>query len=210
MKREGDTKQKLVEVAMQLLWEQSYGSVGVDDICKKAGVTKGSFYFAFPSKADLAVAAFEDYWTNHKRPLLDTIFSAQVPPVEQFEKFIDYVVKDQLAKYQEFGKMCGCPGTSVGCEISTQDEKLRSALDQMGEKMMRYTASGISALQNDGVIPKDEDPKMIARQVYDFTVGLLTQAKIENDPAALQRLRPGIFRILGLKVSVSVPAPATV
>ena len=205
MKREGDTKQKLVEVAMKLLWEQSYGSVGVDDICKKAGVTKGSFYFAFPSKADLAVAAFEDYWTNHKRPLLDTIFSAQVPPVEQFEKFIDYVVKDQLAKYQQFGKMCGCPGTSVGCEISTQDEKLRSALDQMGEKMMRYTASGISALQNDGVIPKDEDPKMIARQVYDFTVGLLTQAKIENDPSALQRLRPGIFRILGLKV----PAPAT-
>ncbi|SDT92319.1 transcriptional regulator, TetR family [Verrucomicrobium sp. GAS474] len=208
MKREGDTKQKLLDVAMQLLWEQSYGSVGVDDICKKAGVTKGSFYFAFPSKADLAVAAFEEYWTKHKRPILDTIFSAQVPPVEQFENFCAFIVKDQTAKYEEFGKMCGCPGTSVGCEVSTQDEKIRSALDLMCEKMLRYTTASISALQSEGLIAKDEDPKMIARQVYDFTVGLLTQAKIENDPAALQRLRPGMFRILGLKVSQ--PAPATV
>lgn len=62
MKPEGETKKKLLKVAMELIWEQSYGSVGVEDICKRAGVTKGSFYFAFPSKSDLACAAFEESW----------------------------------------------------------------------------------------------------------------------------------------------------
>ena len=86
MKRDGDTKQKLLEVAWKLIWEQSYGSVGVDEICKQAGVTKGSFYFAFPSKSDLAVAAFEEHW-QMKRPLLDSVFSSQVAPIAQFERY---------------------------------------------------------------------------------------------------------------------------
>jgi TetR/AcrR family transcriptional regulator, transcriptional repressor for nem operon len=208
MKREGDTKQKLLDVAIQLLWEQSYGAVGVDDICKKAGVTKGSFYFAFPSKADLAVAAFEEYWTKTKRPLLDSIFSAQLTPLEQFEKFCAHIVHDQLAKHKEYGKMCGCPNTSVGCECSTQEEKIRKAVEDLSEKLQRYTNTAIMGLQNEGLIAKEEDSKLIARQLHDFIVGLLTQAKIENDPKALDRLRPGVFRILGIKVSQ--PSPASV
>jgi len=204
MKREGTTKQKLLDVAMKLLWEQSYGAVGVDDICKQAGVTKGSFYFAFPSKADLAIAAFDDYWTNHKRPLLDSIFSPQLTPLEQIEKVCAFIVKDQLEKYQEYGKMCGCPGTSVGCEMSTQDEKVRLKLEEMGDRMLRYWTPTVAALQEEGLLAKEEDPKAIAQDVYDFVIGLLTQAKIENSPEALKRLRPGVYRVLGLKLATPV------
>ncbi len=206
MKREGTTKQKLLDVAMKLLWEQSYGAVGVDDICKQAGVTKGSFYFAFPSKADLAVAAFDDYWTNHKLPLLDSIFSPQLTPLEQIEKVCAFIVKDQLEKYQEYGKMCGCPGTSVGCEMSTQDEKVRLKLEEMGNRMLRYWTPTVVALQREGLLAKEEDAKVIAQDVYDFVIGLLTQAKIENSPEALKRLRPGVYRVLGLKLPTPVAA----
>lgn len=204
MKREGDTKHRLLEVALKLIWEQSYGSVGVDDICKKAGVTKGSFYFAFPSKSDLAVAAFEEHWQS-KRALLDSIFSSQVPPREQFQRYCDLIVADQLSKYQEFGKMCGCPYCSVGCELSTQDEKVRVKAEQMIERGIRYLTGAVSALQTEGLIPQ-ECPKGVARQIYDFVLGLLMQAKIENSPAALERLQPGVFRILGLRAPEGVPA----
>jgi TetR/AcrR family transcriptional repressor of nem operon len=214
MKREGSTKQKLLDVAIKLLWEQSYGAVGVDDICKKAGVTKGSFYFAFPSKSDLACAALEEYWVHTKRPLMDAIFSVQLPAMERFEKFCDLVIDDQLAKFKEYGKMCGCPGTSVGCELSTSDEKVRLKVEELAERIIRYQVAAVSALQAEGLIPQ-EDPQPIARQIYDFVTGLLTQAKIENDPEALKRLRPGLFRILGLKmptgsVSTSAPSVSTV
>lgn len=199
MKREGETKQKLLEVAMRLIWEQSYGSVGVEDICKQAGVTKGSFYFAFPSKADLAVAAFEEYW-ERKKPLLDSIFSSQIPPLEQFEKYCDLIVNDQRAKYETFGKMCGCPYCSLGSEQSTQDEKLRQLAAQMNERGLKYLVGAIRGAQAEGLIPQ-EDPRILAQQVFDFAVGILTHAKIENSPAALDRLKPGIFRILGLKLA---------
>ena len=104
MKRESDTKQKLLQTAVTLIWESSYGSISVDDICNRAGVNKGSFYYAFKSKSDLASAAFEDHW-NKKRALMDEIFSSQVPPIDRIGKYCDRVVHDQLDKYEKTGKL---------------------------------------------------------------------------------------------------------
>ena len=59
-----DTKQRLLNTALKLVWEQSYGSVSVDQICEKADVRKGSFYHFFASKADLAIAAAEEHWNK--------------------------------------------------------------------------------------------------------------------------------------------------
>src|SRR5277367_4742394 len=117
MKQESESKRKLLETAMELIWESSYGSVSVEDICTKAGVNKGSFYYAFKSKSDLAVAAFERFWEN-KRPLMDQIFSPQIPPLERLEKYCQVIVKDQTERFRSFGKVLGCPFCSLGGEIS--------------------------------------------------------------------------------------------
>jgi TetR/AcrR family transcriptional repressor of nem operon len=204
MKRESDTKTRLLEVAVALIWEQSYGSVGVDDICKKAGVTKGSFYFAFPSKSDLAVAAFEAHW-QHKKLILDQVFSSQSSALEQFDGYCDIIVKDQLEKYRTYGKMCGCPFCSVGSELSTQDEKVRLKANQILERFFKYLSGAVRSAQDDGLI-KGKNHEEIAHDVCDFVTGLLIQAKIENSPEHLKRLKPGVFRILGLSVPEAVPA----
>src|SRR5471032_2441515 len=108
VKQESESKRKLLEAAMEMIWESSYGSVSVDDICTKAGVNKGSFYYAFKSKSDLAVAAFERHWET-KRPLLDQVFSAQFPPLERLSKYCQGLVEDQNAMYRRYGKVLGCP-----------------------------------------------------------------------------------------------------
>jgi len=198
MKPEGETKKKLLKVAMELIWEQSYGSVGVEDICQRAGVTKGSFYFAFPSKSDLACAAFEESW-QLKRPVLDQIFSAQAGAVVQFEQYADLIVKDQLEKYKTFGKMCGCPYCSVGSELSTQDENIRHKAQQMVERAIKYLTGAVRAAVAEGLI-QEKDPSTLAKQIYDFSIGVILQAKIDNDPKALKRLKPGVFRLLGIEL----------
>src|SRR5260221_12836300 len=100
MKPESESKRKLLETAMEMIWESSYGSISVDDICNRAGVNKGSFYYAFKSKSDLAAAAFEDHW-NKKRALMDEIFSSQVPPLDRVQKYCDWAVRDQIDKYDK-------------------------------------------------------------------------------------------------------------
>ena len=49
----------MINAISELIWVGSYGSTSVDDICEKAAVKKGSFYYFFESKADLAIAAIE-------------------------------------------------------------------------------------------------------------------------------------------------------
>ena len=204
MKPESDTKLKLLTVAVDLIWESSYGSVSVDDICAKAGVNKGSFYHAFKSKSDLAVAAFERHW-EHKRPLLDQIFSSQVPPLERLDTYCQVIIKDQGQKFKSFGKMLGCPFCSVGSELSTQDEQIRLTADKIGRRMLKYIESLVRDLKAEGLI-EVKDTSELANEVLSYITGVLMQAKIENSMAKVERLQHGVVRLLGLKVAAAPSA----
>ena len=199
MKRESDTKQKLLSTAVSLIWESSYGSISVDDICNRAGVNKGSFYYAFKSKSDLAVAAFEDHW-NKKRGAMDEIFSSQVPPLERVEKYCDRIVQDQLDKFQLSGKLCGCPFASVGSELSTQDEQIRKKAHELSERTMKYLACALRDAAAEGILDI-KDSVELARQVFCYAGGLIMQAKIENNPELLKCLKKGVFRLIGVNPS---------
>jgi TetR/AcrR family transcriptional regulator, transcriptional repressor for nem operon len=195
VRRENDTKEKLLTTALELIWENSYGSISVDDICSRARVNKGSFYYAFKSKSDLAAAAAEDHW-NKKRVLMDGLFSPQTPPLERLEKYCGRLVQDQTAKFQKFGKMCGCPFASIGSELSTQDEQIRRKAHELSERTMKYLSSALRDANADGSLVV-ENPAETARQIFCYANGLIAQAKIENDPGVLKCLKDGVFRLVG-------------
>jgi len=197
VKQESECKRKLLEAAMEMIWESSYGSVSVEDICAKAGVNKGSFYYAFKSKSDLAVAAVERHWEN-KQPKLDRIFSAQVPPLERLDKYCQMIIDDQRQKYESFGKMLGCPFCSVGSELSTQDEKIRLIADQMTKRRLRYIESLVRDLAAEGHI-ETRDTAELAQEIGSYITGVLMQAKLENSMKHVERLQHGIMRLLGIK-----------
>ena len=123
MKSECDTKQRLLDTALDLIWEQSYGAVSVDVICERAGARKGSFYHFSPSKSELTVAAMEEHWEK-LRPDVDRIFSSQTPPLERLSGYCALVYERQNQKKQKFGRVCGCAFTSLASELSTQDENI--------------------------------------------------------------------------------------
>ena len=197
MKQENESKRKLLETAIHMIWESSYGSVSVDDICTKAGVNKGSFYYAFKSKSDLAVAAFERYWET-KRAKLDAIFSPQTPPLEQLDKYCAAIIDDQRAKYESFGKMLGCPFCSIGSELSTQDENIRLKAEQITGRMLKYIESLVRDLAAEKLI-ETRNPVELARELSAYITGVLMQAKIDNNFKHVERLKHGMVRLLGLK-----------
>jgi AcrR family transcriptional regulator len=54
-----DTRQRIIDSAVDLLHRVGYGSLRVDDIAEHAGVGKGTFYHHFASKQDVLLAFFE-------------------------------------------------------------------------------------------------------------------------------------------------------
>src|SRR3954463_15119685 len=108
MGRCSDAKERLMDAVVELLWTGSYGSTTIDHICEKAGVKKGSFYYFFKSKSDLAVTAIDIGWTAHKIEL-DAIFSPTVPPLERLRKQCEAGYKMQKELKQKCGFVLGCP-----------------------------------------------------------------------------------------------------
>ncbi|HUB66537.1 MAG TPA: TetR/AcrR family transcriptional regulator [Candidatus Methylacidiphilales bacterium] len=204
VKQESETKIKLLKVAVEMIWESSYGSVSVEDICERAGVKKGSFYYAFKSKSDLAIAAFEYYWDG-KRVYLDQIFSVQVPPLQRLEMFCNRIINDQLEKYKTFGKLLGCPFCSLGCELSTQDENIRRKVEELSGRSIRYLEPAIRELMENGQIPLG-DPKETSQEIYSYVTGVLLRAKIENNPKIVESLWKGVSRLLNIRVTESAAA----
>src|SRR5882757_3141217 len=94
MTRTTDTRERLLSAALDLIWSGSYGTVGVEEICARADVRKGTFYHFFPSKADLVVAAYEAHWQEVK-PSYDAIFSTAVPPLERLALWCGLICEKQ-------------------------------------------------------------------------------------------------------------------
>jgi TetR/AcrR family transcriptional repressor of nem operon len=180
-----------------MIWASSYGSVSVDDICAKADVNKGSFYYFFKSKSDLAVAAFERHW-ELKRPMLDRIFSPQLPPLERLDQYCRVIVEDQKAKYRSFGKMLGCPFCSIGSELGTQDENIRRKMEHVLGRQMKYLESLVRDLAAEGLI-HSRNHRELAEEIASYITGVLMQAKIENSVQHVERIEHGMRRLLGLK-----------
>ena len=79
-RKRGRRVQEILSTAAELFGERGYDGVSLDDVAERLDVTKGSLYYYFPGKDELAVAAIETLgadWTGRLERLAAT---AEGPP----------------------------------------------------------------------------------------------------------------------------------
>ena len=81
----GGARGKLLDAAISIIRKKGYAATSVDELCARAGVTKGAFFHHFPTKDSLAVAA-----ANHWSELSNSLFAAA--PYHRFEDPLDRVL----------------------------------------------------------------------------------------------------------------------
>lgn len=207
MGRTSDANERLMDAALDLIWEESYGAVTIDDICKRADVKKGSFYYFFDSKSDLAVAALERMWLQESKPRMDGLFSPSVEPLTRLTTYLQHVHEFQVEIKQKHGKVLGCPVMSVGSETCTCEEEAAviGKIRELFARKRRYYESAIRDALAEGSI-EPCDPAEKATALSGLIEGILTQARILNDPEILRNLPDLALRIIGAKQPASAPA----
>ena len=198
MKRPSKTKEKLLQVGFDLIWDGSYGSVSVDDICRRADVNKGSFYYFFPSKADLVVEAYEEHW-KAKRAKMDLIFSKDTPPLERIRKWCELIYEGQKEKAEKYGHVCGCPFASVGSEIATVDEKVRAKSEYLMNASRKYVEGAIADAIRDGSVTV-KDPLATSLTLQSLLIGMLVEARVQNSLKVLENMESTALDVIGAKV----------
>jgi TetR/AcrR family transcriptional regulator, transcriptional repressor for nem operon len=198
MGRTSDAKERLLEAALELIWERSYGTVTIDAICEKAGVKKGSFYYFFESKSELTAAALEYDWMNAGKQRWDATFSASTAPLERIRNFFRNVHDKQAKIKTEHGCVLGCPCFSMGSEIGTQDEVIRGKVQEILQRQVRYFESAIRDAQAEGSIPPG-DAAAKAKGLFALFEGSQAQARIQNDLEYLRVLPENALNFLGAR-----------
>lgn len=184
--------------SLSLIETRGYSAVGVAEICAAAGVPKGSFYYFFASKEDMALAVIEEHWKDQRKGWAD-ILTRQAPPLERLRLLCEASEEDQRAGKESCGSVAGCLFGNLTLELSNQTEAVRLRLQAVFDDQATMVATVIA----DGLASGDivvADPDTTARAVITQIEGQLMFAKLYNDTGRLGPLWENCLALLGARV----------
>jgi len=196
MGRTSDAKERLIQSARELMHERGYTAVGIAELCDKAGVNKGSFYHAFPSKQELTLEVIESFSSDSAK-LFDDMVGADGAPLDRLRRFFDAVHAQQRKASKECGRVAGCLLGSLAQEMSSQDPILRKRLGDVFERQVRKFERVIAEAVGRGDVPR-LDVRRGARSLAALHQGAVLLAKTWNDPEVLAGLGTEALRLLGV------------
>ncbi|MBT5228751.1 MAG: TetR/AcrR family transcriptional regulator [Methylococcales bacterium] len=195
MGRTSDAKERILDSAQSLIYARSYADVGVQEICEKAGVKKGSFYHFFPSKSDLTLAVLEQYWAQFQTHILNPAFNNDIPPLKRFARFQNLVFEFHKQSKVDTGKLCGCPYGNLASELSTQDDHIRLKVKHIFSEIILYFKNNLKQASEAGECDC-VDIDTTSRALFAYIEGIVILAKTENDPNVLKELSPHFYNLI--------------
>lgn len=187
MGRTSGAKTRLIAAMADLVHRRGYVDVGVDDVCRAAGVRKGSFYYFFPSKRDLMVAALDHQW-ERGGAFFGSAFKADLPPLERIGRFFSLAAQASARTKAARGHVLGCPFGNIAAEVASTEPALRQRAEQAFCAIAALVREALEEARARGDLPADANLKETADALVAYFEGLVLLAKTRNDPALIDRL----------------------
>jgi TetR/AcrR family transcriptional regulator, transcriptional repressor for nem operon len=85
-----DARTRLLDSAIQLIRERGYADSSVEELCTRAGVTKGSLFHHFKTKDDLAIGAMDRWNRLCSAMFADAAYNRLKDPLERLFGYLDF------------------------------------------------------------------------------------------------------------------------
>ena len=175
-----DTRQKLVHSAQKLMLQKGYSATGVDDLCRDAEVSKGSFYHQFSSKEELALAALQSFYEAGLRKLLSIDLSG-IAAEDRLLAFLAAVAKQGHDFWQD-----GCLLGSLASEMALTSPALQAEVAEL----FAQTAKALEPLAEPFVATL-QDPSLsaatLAEQFLVVVEGAIVLSRAHGDPLKINQ-----------------------
>lgn len=205
MGRTSDAREKILTAAQSLIELRGYSALGVAEICKTAGVPKGSFYYFFESKEALALAVIDEHWAI-ERADWTRIMNSDAPPLERLRQLFEETEAEQRAGQQSCGTVSGCMFGNLTLEMSNQTEAIRERLQGIFDAQVAMVEAVAVEARARGEVTAT-DLHEAARSVVAQLEGQVLFAKLYNNTSPIGMLWTNCLALLGAHAP---QVPATV
>lgn len=170
----GDTRKDLVWCGTELLTERGFQITGIEEVLKRVGVPKGSFYHYFKSKDDFGHAVIDNY-EQYYATKMDRIFgNVDRSPLQRLRDFV-LDAKNGMVKF-DFKR--GCLIGNLGQELAALDTQFRERLESVLLSWEQRVSDCLKeAIEVDELAP-GQDPEALSRFFWVGWEGAILRAKL--------------------------------
>ncbi|MEC8192049.1 MAG: TetR/AcrR family transcriptional regulator [Myxococcota bacterium] len=185
---EAERRAQIMRAARSLFVERGFPSTRMEDVAKRAQLSKGAVYFYFGSKAELFNALVED----EHRKTIRYLEEAASDPRSAAEKLVDVGTKylDYFAGLKTPPRFFMIMG-----EVALRDEGVRQRVTEIHERFVDEVAQLLQEGMESGDF-KPLDPTAVALMLKAFIDGLAGQAAIGVRPDVRRLSTDGVRLIM--------------
>ncbi|MFD7199395.1 TetR/AcrR family transcriptional regulator [Streptomyces sp. NPDC059893] len=198
MGRSSDAREKILASAQSLMELRGYTALGVAEICKAAGVPKGSFYYFFESKEALALAVLDEHWKAQRGNWARVLQDDDAEPLSRLRRLFEETEASLRAGQQSCGTVSGCMFGNLTLELSNQTEPIRTRLQQIFDAQVEMVEKVIAEARERGEVAVGDD-REAARSIVAQLEGQVLFAKLYNDAQHLEALWANCLSLLSAR-----------
>jgi TetR/AcrR family transcriptional repressor of nem operon len=173
----GDTRTALIRCGTELCTERGFQVTGIDEVLKRVGVPKGSFYHFFANKREFGEAVIDNYAQYFQRKLDRLLHDTTRAPLQRLADFVAEATRG-MARF-EFQR--GCLVGNLGQELGGLDDGFRRRLEAVLLAWQDTTASCLREAIAAGELPPDTDARRLAAFFWIGWEGAILRAKLQRD-----------------------------
>lgn len=177
MQNKQTSREKILQSAVQLFLGEGYEATSVNDICKHAGVSKGSFYHYFETKQVLFLSLMENWSSRVMQSVLGE-------PITEDSNAKDVLIQMPYQFNMAFAAVPrGFPMLVDFWRQAMADPAIWKTAVEPYRYFMGFFMRIIETGQQDGSIRKDIDSEILARLLVAVAMGYLLEAAFDQEKA---------------------------
>lgn len=207
MPRDGTkTRERILDAAQAEVLKKGFAATSVDDIQEGAKISRGTFFYHFPSKDDLARKLIERY-AEADRQLVESMKErAEKLASDPLQQALIFVALHEDLLEEVAPEDAGCLFASYSYEAGVIDADTHSVvLEAIGHWRSVLGGKLEEAMARQGTVVPGVDPYLLADMGYGVLQGAFILRRSLSDPSLMARHTREFRRYLELLFGV-VPA----
>lgn len=210
MPRDGrETKQRILDAAQEQILKRGFAATSVDDIQEAADISRGTFFYHFPSKAELARTLIERYAAADREMIEDFLERAEKLATDPLQQALIFLALHEELLEHVSPEEAGCLFASYSYEAGVFDPETQALIRESIDHWRRVLGGKLESAmaRHEPRIP-DTDPYLLADVAYGVLQGAFILRRSLDDPGLMARHVREFRSYLELLFGVVGDAPA--